>query len=66
MGSLAILQSLRESKIISLLLGLLIYMQWPSSSFWALGILVGVSMIVSGIARVMLSVLVRKAGTALA
>ncbi len=52
--------------IISLILGLFIYLQWPSSSFWALGILVGVSMIVSGIARVMLSVAVRKAGTALA
>ena len=52
--------------IISLILGLFIYLQWPSSSFWALGILVGVSMIVSGIARVMLSAAVRKAGTALA
>jgi uncharacterized membrane protein HdeD (DUF308 family) len=52
--------------IISLILGLFIYLQWPSSSYWALGILVGVSMIVSGVARVMLSVAVRKAGTALA
>jgi uncharacterized membrane protein HdeD (DUF308 family) len=52
--------------IISLLLGLFIYLQWPSSSFWALGILVGMSMIVSGIARVMLSAAVRKVGSALA
>jgi uncharacterized membrane protein HdeD (DUF308 family) len=46
--------------IITLLLGLLIYVHWPSSSIWALGTLVGVSMIVSGIARIMLSTAVRK------
>jgi uncharacterized membrane protein HdeD (DUF308 family) len=46
--------------IITLLLGLMIYMQWPSSSAWAIGTLVGVSMIVSGITRVMLSFAVRK------
>jgi uncharacterized membrane protein HdeD (DUF308 family) len=49
--------------IITLLLGLMIYMQWPSSSAWAIGILVGVSMMVSGVARVMLSLAVRKATT---
>jgi len=47
--------------IITLLLGLLIYMQWPSSSAWAIGTLVGISMIFSGVARVMLSLAVRKA-----
>jgi uncharacterized membrane protein HdeD (DUF308 family) len=41
--------------IITLLLGLMIYRQWPSSSVWAIGILVGVSMITSGFSRVMLS-----------
>jgi uncharacterized membrane protein HdeD (DUF308 family) len=46
--------------IITLLLGLLIYMQWPSSSAWAIGTLVGVSMIISGVTRVMLSLAVRK------
>jgi len=46
--------------IITLLLGLLIYMQWPSSSAWAIGTLVGISMIMSGISRVMLSLAVRK------
>jgi len=46
--------------IITLLLGLMIYMQWPSSSAWAIGILVGVSMIISGVTRVMLSFAVRK------
>jgi uncharacterized membrane protein HdeD (DUF308 family) len=52
--------------IITLLLGLMIYMQWPLSSFWAIGILVGVSMIISGVSRVMLSLAVRKATTAAA
>ncbi|HLW84475.1 MAG TPA: DUF308 domain-containing protein [Candidatus Sulfotelmatobacter sp.] len=47
--------------IVTLLLGLLIYMQWPSSSAWAIGTLVGVSMIMSGVARVMMSLAVRKA-----
>jgi len=47
--------------IITLLLGLMIYAQWPSSSAWAIGTLVGVSMIVSGVTRVMLSLAVRRA-----
>lgn len=47
--------------IVSLLLGVLIYMQWPSSSAWAIGTLVGVSLIFSGVARVMLSLAVRRA-----
>lgn len=51
--------------IITLLLGLMIYRQWPSSSAWAIGTLVGVSMIISGVTRVMLSLAVRKAATAI-
>ncbi len=47
--------------IITLLLGLMIYMQWPSSAAWAIGTLVGISMIFSGVARVMMSFAVRKA-----
>src|SRR6266478_7989995 len=49
--------------IITLLLGLMIYLQWPLSSFWAIGILAGVSMIISGVTRVMLSLAVRKVTT---
>jgi len=49
--------------IVTLLLGLMIYTQWPSSSAWAIGTLVGVSMIVSGVTRVMMSLAVRKATT---
>jgi uncharacterized membrane protein HdeD (DUF308 family) len=47
--------------IITLLLGLMIYAQWPSSSAWAIGTLVGISMIFSGVARVMMSWAVRQA-----
>jgi uncharacterized membrane protein HdeD (DUF308 family) len=47
--------------IITLLLGLMIYAQWPSSSAWAIGTLVGVSMIISGVTRLMLSLAVREA-----
>ncbi len=46
--------------IITLLLGLLIGIRWPSSSAWAIGIVVGASMIVSGVTRIMLSLAVRK------
>jgi uncharacterized membrane protein HdeD (DUF308 family) len=49
--------------IITLLLGAMIYAQWPSSSAWAIGLLVGVSMIISGVTRVMLSLAVRKAAS---
>jgi uncharacterized membrane protein HdeD (DUF308 family) len=49
--------------IITLLLGLMIYMQWPSSAAWAVGTLVGVSMIFSGVARVAMSSSVRRTTT---
>jgi uncharacterized membrane protein HdeD (DUF308 family) len=52
--------------IITLLLGVMIYMQWPSSSNWAIGTLVGVSLIISGVTRLMLSLAVRKATASLA
>jgi uncharacterized membrane protein HdeD (DUF308 family) len=47
--------------IITLLLGLLIYLHWPSSTLWAIGILVGVSMIFSGVTRIALSSAARAA-----
>jgi len=51
--------------LVTLLLGGMIYLQWPASSLWAIGTLVGISLIFSGVARVMMSLAVRKvAGTA--
>jgi uncharacterized membrane protein HdeD (DUF308 family) len=51
--------------IVTLLLGAMIYMQWPSSAAWAIGTLVGVSLIFSGVTRVMVSLTVRKAAASL-
>ena len=52
--------------IITLLLGGMIYLQWPSSSAWAIGTLVGISMVFSGVARVMMSFAARNAPVAAA
>ncbi|QSJ17282.1 HdeD family acid-resistance protein [Nostoc sp. UHCC 0702] len=41
--------------IITLILGAMIWFQWPFNAPWVLGILVGVSIIFTGISRVMLS-----------
>ena len=45
--------------IITLILGILIWRQWPSSSVWVIGSLVGISLIFSDISRFMLSLAVR-------
>lgn len=45
--------------LVTLVLSILIWAHWPSSSAWAIGTLVGVSMIMSGVARVMMSLAVR-------
>jgi uncharacterized membrane protein HdeD (DUF308 family) len=45
--------------IVTLILGILIWAQWPSSSVWVIGTLVGISLIFSGISRFMLSLAVR-------
>lgn len=47
--------------LVTLLLAMMIWAHWPSSSLWAIGTLVGVSMIISGSARVMMSLGFRKA-----
>jgi uncharacterized membrane protein HdeD (DUF308 family) len=44
----------------SLLLGFLILAHWPSSSLWALGTLVGVAVLMSGISRIMLASRIRR------
>ena len=52
--------------IITLLLGILIWARWPFSSVWAVGTLIGVSLIFSGISRLMLSSAVSRGATAAA
>jgi uncharacterized membrane protein HdeD (DUF308 family) len=43
----------------NLLLGILILAKWPSSSVWAIGTLVGVSVLMSGISRIMIATKIR-------
>jgi uncharacterized membrane protein HdeD (DUF308 family) len=45
--------------IVTLILGIFIWAQWPSSSVWVIGTLVGISLIFSGVSRFMLSRAVR-------
>jgi len=45
--------------IVTLVLGILIWAQWPWSSVWIIGTLVGLSLMFSGISRFMLSLAVR-------
>src|SRR5271169_2456621 len=46
--------------IVTLILGLLVWRQWPSSSLWVIGTLVGISMIFTGMTRLMLSLAARR------
>ncbi len=52
--------------LVTLILGGMIYVHWPSSAVWAIGTLVGISMIMSGITRVMLSTAVRRIASQMA
>jgi len=52
--------------IITLILGALIWAHWPSTAVWVIGTLVGISLMFSGISRLMLSMAVRKLITATA
>ena len=46
--------------IVSLILGAMIWRQWPSSSVWVIGTLVGISLMFIGLSRFMLSMAVRR------
>jgi uncharacterized membrane protein HdeD (DUF308 family) len=46
--------------VVTLLLAFLIWSSWPASKVWAIGTLVGVSMLFSGVARLMMSSAVRR------
>lgn len=45
--------------IITLILAILIWRSWPSSTPWVIGTLVGISMLFSGVSRLMLSLAAR-------
>jgi uncharacterized membrane protein HdeD (DUF308 family) len=46
--------------VISLLLGILIWRQWPYSGLWVIGLFVGIEMLLNGWSLVMLSLTARK------
>jgi uncharacterized membrane protein HdeD (DUF308 family) len=46
--------------IVAVLLGALIWFHWPSSSVWAIGTLVGVNLLLTGITRLMLGMAGRR------
>ena len=49
--------------VITLLLAVLILRTWPLDSAWVLGTLLGVSMLFSGMARLMISLAARRLAT---
>jgi uncharacterized membrane protein HdeD (DUF308 family) len=48
--------------VVTLLLGILLWRQWPLSGLWAIGIFVGIQMIFSGFSWIMLSMTVKRLG----
>jgi uncharacterized membrane protein HdeD (DUF308 family) len=52
--------------IITLILAVMIWRTWPSSTEWVIGTLVGISMLFSGISRLMLSLAARSVTSKLA
>jgi uncharacterized membrane protein HdeD (DUF308 family) len=46
--------------IVTLILAVMIWRTWPSNTEWVLGTLVGISMLFSGVSRLMVSVAVRR------
>jgi uncharacterized membrane protein HdeD (DUF308 family) len=52
--------------IVTVILAFMIWRTWPWSTEWAIGTLVGVSMLFSGVSRLMVSLAVRRLATKLA
>jgi uncharacterized membrane protein HdeD (DUF308 family) len=52
--------------IITLVLAIIIWRTWPANAGWVLGILVGFSMLLSGVSRLMLSLAARRLASELA
>jgi uncharacterized membrane protein HdeD (DUF308 family) len=47
--------------VVTFLLAVMIWQQWPSISVWAIGTLVGVNLLVNGFSRLMLGTATRSA-----
>lgn len=46
--------------VITLILGAMIWFHWPSSSIWAIGMLVGINLLITGVTRLMFGLAARK------
>ncbi len=46
--------------VITLVLGFLIWNRWPSSALWVIGTFVGISMVMTGMTRLMMALAIRK------
>jgi uncharacterized membrane protein HdeD (DUF308 family) len=51
--------------VVTIILGGLIWFHWPSSSIWAIGLLVGVNLLMTGISRLMLGLAARRLASSL-
>jgi uncharacterized membrane protein HdeD (DUF308 family) len=45
---------------ISLVLGALIWLQWPTSGLWIIGLVIGIELLVNGIALIMLGIAAKR------
>ena len=50
--------------LVSILLGAMIMVQWPSSAFWVIGLFIAIEMIVNGWSYVMIALMARRAAKA--
>jgi hypothetical protein len=55
-----------SNAIITLVLAIIIWRTWPANAGWVLGILVGFSMLFSGVSRLMLALAARRLASELA
>jgi len=46
--------------VVAIVLGFMIWRRWPVSSLWAVGVLAGVSIFLSGVTRLMLALAIRR------
>lgn len=49
--------------IISLILGVLVWVHWPEAALWIIGLFIGINLITTGLAQVMLALSLRKIAT---
>jgi uncharacterized membrane protein HdeD (DUF308 family) len=50
--------------LVTLALGFMIWTRWPLSSLWLIGTLVGISMVLTGVTRLMMALEIRKIAAA--